>query len=1076
MLTTFPQDNDIAFSTVDRPHLPVHFVYWCPGIQVFQLKLSAWEEFSLGPSYGQMALQSEHHLACIDGPDRGAVIPLNDGLVVGRGPHSGLHDPTLSRAHCRVELPSRSHRHSFLRKWRKRPVAYLHDLSATNPLRPSLGASFAGVEKTLSKSRWQRGYPLLMGGSVRLGRGTWAVRQRPSDLRWPFPAKKIQGRRPLGNWMRVLPLLMLAFLLTRFLPGWRTIILGIFGAVAVGSLIFLGWRRHQRRQYFDPAFLHLAVLSEMLRSAREVNPVRQPISIWLNRWGRKTVSLQPGSDLGVVGPNAHGDARWIATQVWLDSPSLAWFDDSVTAAPTAPDIPWLWIRRPSGSEKEPSVSTPPGTIVVAWADSTRRLPPTTRQIVTPQTGLSPKWLSPLDSDPSLANTVGTSIPDSFGYDALGISTEATAIKERWERFRSTFPNGPEKLNWAVPVGLLVNASTGTREVFSLDLEKMGPHGLIAGGTGSGKSVALRAWLWSLALHIPPTSLRLLIIDYKGGAGLGKLAALPHVEQFSTDLQAMTTGWLLRRLKQVLQRRKRELLAAGFADLSDWETSRHAKPAPPRLLVVIDEFQTLGEEHPQLLDSVTRLATQGRSLGLHLLLATQRPGHTVNANLRATLDLRIALHCVEIADSVAIRGDDKASLLPRVPGRALHEDAEFQFMLPDEVDIAVFKQATSTNESSQSLWPIPLPLSLPTTELKDRYVKAVVDPVGVPLGLYEGVTDCGSLIPLGWKGEPVLFAGPGSTSAELAENVEDLGLLAASHHRLPAYLIGENTRQNEGWEAVIDPSDAGACSWVLSRLLSHGNVVLVICEVGGVMQELDFRGVGLEASMIWDQLLSQAKRRRIQLVTSETRGNRKVSRIPLKLFRLPHGSAWTDPALLPLLPSLVSFGEGSGDYQVPSREETISPIKGRVLATGFSDLFDGALLPPTMVQLPEPLKNASEIPPVNSDNILEAARAGFLRFNDEKIRVMGASHSQLDWVRKHTQPGTTLTEMDSTQWLTTIQDSKTPLLIGFPPLELLRYLSSRHPLDELWLKANYPYTADLLIFRHENEVLLLQSSS
>lgn len=1022
----------------------------------------------------QRALQTEYHLACFEGPDRGAVVPLEDGLVIGRGPLPGLRDPALSRAHCRVELEAASHARGRRRPLRARPVGYLHDLSATNPLRLPWGAR-------LRAAGWPRpapGLPLRPGAAVRLGSGKWRVRQRPADLQWPSPPQRPGGGRMRGGWLRALPLVMVALLVARFLPWGRGAALA---ALAVGGAVWLGllgWRRRERRKLFDPAFLQLAVLAELLARAAGTKPRGEAVPVWLNRWGKKTVEVAPGAGLGVVGENAHGDARWLAAQIWLASPGLSWFDDSFGAPPTGA-APWLWVRRPTsgpgGAAGGTAADAPEGTVTVAWGASTTRLPPTTRQIVSPQNGTADTWLLSLDDHDRTRPHLGAALPAKTRLVELGVEMGVGATERRWRRF----PSIPHASRWAVPVGTAAGATGADPAVFSLDIRQMGPHALLAGGTGSGKSVALLSWLWSLCLHVPPSSLRLLLIDYKGGAGLGKLAALPHVEKFVTDLEPSETAWVLRRLKGALQKRKRELQRAGFADLSEWEAGGDAGPAPPRLLVVIDEFQTLGEEHPQLLDAVTRLAAQGRSLGLHLLLATQRPGHTVNANLRATLDLRVALYCTEAADSIAIRGDDKAAALPRVPGRALYADREFQFALPGPVDSQAVLRARSAQAAGASLWPAPLPKTVTAGDVAAARAAIPGTPPGIVIGLREGARERGGPAAVLWQGEPLLLAGPAAARGELSAQAQALGLRAAAESGVPAYLIGQDTLRLPsgapcGWQAVLDPAEAGTCAWALSQTLRRGGAVVVVCGVADLLQEFDLRGVGLEANMMWDHLVGQAGRRGIRLIASETGSARKVGRLPAKLFRIPRGTAWTDPMLLPLLPGLASLGDAPDD-QAPSREEAVSALPGRVLATGFSDWASGLSLPPTMLQLAQPEAPAAGSVAGGSD-VFNGPAEDLTVLAPGRAHLLGVAPAQRDWLRSRTGPAVEFTEVDRSQWFSAMQDAATPLFVGLPPLEWLRYLASHHPQDEVWLKANYPYSEDLLLFRRAGSVALLRTGS
>ncbi|WP_269420071.1 FtsK/SpoIIIE domain-containing protein, partial [Actinomyces polynesiensis] len=224
-----------------------------------------------------------------------------------------------------------------------------------------------------------------------------------------------------------------------------------------------------------------------------------------------------------------------------------------------------------------------------------------------------------------------------------------------------------------PTGLPAVIGVGTWGHHVIDLVRDGPHALLAGTTGAGKSEALATWLVSLALGHPPERLRLVLIDYKGGAALGPFAALPHTEAVLTDLDPAATDRALRGLSSLLRHRERQLAEMGLPDLQRWEAahaSGRAPAPPPRVVVVVDEFRVLADSHPSTLDSLVRLSAQGRSLGLHLVAATQRPAGALTPAMRANIEIRLALRCAEEADSLDVLGSPAAARLPRVPGRAL----------------------------------------------------------------------------------------------------------------------------------------------------------------------------------------------------------------------------------------------------------------------------------------------------------------------------------------------------------------------------------------------------------------------
>ncbi|MGI9096949.1 MAG: FtsK/SpoIIIE domain-containing protein [Solirubrobacteraceae bacterium] len=234
--------------------------------------------------------------------------------------------------------------------------------------------------------------------------------------------------------------------------------------------------------------------------------------------------------------------------------------------------------------------------------------------------------------------------------------DAASIRERWQR---TEPG-------AAPVAPL---GVTERGVFSLDLVRDGPHGLIGGTTGSGKSELLRSLVAGLAACADPTQLTFVLIDYKGGAAFDECARLPHTVGMVTDLDAQLGERALLALDAEVRYRERRLRDAGVDNLRDYQVLGRGEPLP-RLLVVIDEFATMAKDLPEFLSALVSVAQRGRTLGVHLLLATQRPSGAVNENIKTNTNLRIALRVQDPGDSTDVIGTrDAAELSRHQPGRA-----------------------------------------------------------------------------------------------------------------------------------------------------------------------------------------------------------------------------------------------------------------------------------------------------------------------------------------------------------------------------------------------------------------------
>jgi len=221
----------------------------------------------------------------------------------------------------------------------------------------------------------------------------------------------------------------------------------------------------------------------------------------------------------------------------------------------------------------------------------------------------------------------------------------------------------------------------------LDLDADGPHMLICGTTGSGKSEALRRIISDLAYQYSPEQLGLVLVDFKGGAGLGLYEHLPQVQLFASDLDEAAAQRTIEQLEHEVQRRERILADRGCSDLFEYQCLDTKPQSLPRLLVVIDEFRVFVETLPLAGPKIDRLAAVGRALGIHLLLSTQRPAGALTGQTRANLNTIIALHVNDPSESVELVGTTAATTLDR-PGLAIIKSSSrptetFQFHLAVE---------------------------------------------------------------------------------------------------------------------------------------------------------------------------------------------------------------------------------------------------------------------------------------------------------------------------------------------------------------------------------------------------------
>ena len=212
----------------------------------------------------------------------------------------------------------------------------------------------------------------------------------------------------------------------------------------------------------------------------------------------------------------------------------------------------------------------------------------------------------------------------------------------------------------------------TEGTFDVDLSRDGPHMLVAGTTGAGKSELLQSIVAGLAVCCSPQDLQFVLIDYKGGAAFTDCARLPHTAGLVTDLDGHLTGRALRSLEAELKRREALFARAGAPDLNAYRSSDAHRERPlGRLVLVVDEFAALAEELPDFLTGLVGIAQRGRSLGVHLILATQRPAGVISPEIRANVAMRIALRVTDAGESRDVIGSEDAAHIPKsLPGRAV----------------------------------------------------------------------------------------------------------------------------------------------------------------------------------------------------------------------------------------------------------------------------------------------------------------------------------------------------------------------------------------------------------------------
>lgn len=216
-------------------------------------------------------------------------------------------------------------------------------------------------------------------------------------------------------------------------------------------------------------------------------------------------------------------------------------------------------------------------------------------------------------------------------------------------------------------GLPAAFAVGSTGEVVIDLVRDGPHAVVGGTTGSGKSELLVSWVLALATACSPRDVNFLLVDFKGGSSFAAVSRLPHTVGLITDLDQEAARRALLSLQAELRHRERVLASAGARSLDELPPGERM----PRLVILVDEFAVVASEFPDLQALFADLAGRGRSLGIHLVLCTQRPAGVIRDSVLANCSLRLSLRVNNAADSVAVVGVPDAASLPVTPqGRCL----------------------------------------------------------------------------------------------------------------------------------------------------------------------------------------------------------------------------------------------------------------------------------------------------------------------------------------------------------------------------------------------------------------------
>ena len=263
------------------------------------------------------------------------------------------------------------------------------------------------------------------------------------------------------------------------------------------------------------------------------------------------------------------------------------------------------------------------------------------------------------------STVDATLPSLLGSpDAAALDLE-----QLWR-------SRPLRDRLRTPIGITAEGGVLELDIKEAAQDGMGPHGLLIGATGSGKSELLRTLVLGMAALHPPDVLNMVLVDFKGGATFAGMSRLGHVAAVITNLQddVGLVSRMYEALSGELNRRQELLRAAGsLVSVRDYERARQrgaSLPPLPNLFLVVDEFSELIAQQEEFVELFVQIGRLGRSLGLHLLLASQRLDEGKIRGLEAHLSYRIALRTFSAEESRTVIGVSDAYTLPSAPGHGL----------------------------------------------------------------------------------------------------------------------------------------------------------------------------------------------------------------------------------------------------------------------------------------------------------------------------------------------------------------------------------------------------------------------
>lgn len=444
-----------------------------------------------------------------------------------------------------------------------------------------------------------------------------------------------------------------------------------------------------------------------------------------------------------------------------------------------------------------------------------------------------------------------------------------------------------------PGRLRVALGADAAEPLLVDLVADGPHAVVAGVTGSGKSELLTTWILALCAAYPPRQLVLLLADFKGGTAFRRLEHLSHVAGVVTDLDATLAERAISSLRAELRHRETVLADAGARAIDDPGVDL------PRLVIVVDEFAALTEEHRDLVAVFTDIAARGRALGMHLVLGTQRVTGVVREGLLANCPLRIALRLTDAGDARQLMGVDDATRLPGGEvGRGIAlvrrsaDGAARRTRIPlsDEARIAHVRARHEGAPPPREVWLPPLPRHLAPEDLSRAVEGLPADPGARSLRLALALADEPHRQRRGVRGltdgDTGLFVvgGPGSGRTSVVR----AAAAAAAPAGLSLFAVAGSPER--AWDALVELDE------VERAIVLVDDVDLLVSRWTGEYQ--------VEAIARLEGVLREARHRRSAVVMTAQRAIGGVARLA-ELFtqravlalptRSDHIAAGGDPA-------------------------------------------------------------------------------------------------------------------------------------------------------------------------------------